>query len=126
MIQPSSATLDYHDGADPAGYGGYLPALRVDAVRRGSTGNDSVHAESQSGARAPKHSYSLADYGLTVPEMVRSGSPGCDSVCCLASASHWSSRCAICPPQRDNSPAARNCLITGGLPELSRPGDGTT
>lgn len=27
-------------------------------------------------------------------------------------ASHWSSRYAICPPQRDNSPAARNCLIT--------------
>jgi hypothetical protein len=25
-----------------------------------------VHAESQTGARAPKHTYSLADYGLTV------------------------------------------------------------
>jgi hypothetical protein len=24
------------------------------------------HAESQTGARAPKHTYSLADYGLTV------------------------------------------------------------
>jgi len=24
------------------------------------------HAESQSGERAPKHTYSLADYGLTV------------------------------------------------------------
>jgi hypothetical protein len=26
---------------------------------------DEIHAESQTGARAPKHSYSLADYGLT-------------------------------------------------------------
>jgi hypothetical protein len=25
-----------------------------------------IHAQSQSGARAPKHTYSLADYGLTV------------------------------------------------------------
>ena len=27
------------------------------------------HAESQTGARAPKHEYSLADYGLTAEEV---------------------------------------------------------
>jgi hypothetical protein len=27
------------------------------------------HADSQSGERAPKHSYSLADYGLTAEEV---------------------------------------------------------
>ena len=29
-----------------------------------------IHTESQTGARAPKHTYSLADYGLTA-EMVK-------------------------------------------------------
>jgi hypothetical protein len=31
---------------------------------------ETMHAESQQGPRAPKHTYSLADYGLT-PELVK-------------------------------------------------------
>jgi hypothetical protein len=34
----------------------------TDAARQGM---EDSHAESQTGARAPKHTYSLADYGLT-------------------------------------------------------------
>lgn len=64
--------VDYHDLiADPLGTVAdiyrHFGLTLSDEARQAMT---TVHAESQSGARAPKHSYSLADYGLTV-EMVK-------------------------------------------------------
>ena len=38
----------------------------TDAARQAM---EESHAESQTGARAPKHKYSLADYGLTTEEV---------------------------------------------------------
>jgi hypothetical protein len=60
--------VDYHDLiADPMGtvaevYRHFGLALTDDARQAMAD----IHAESQTGARAPKHTYSLADYGLTV------------------------------------------------------------
>lgn len=69
--------VDYHDLiADPLGTVAdiyrHFGLTLSDEARQAMT---TVHAESQSGARAPKHSYSLADYGLTV-EMVKERFPG--------------------------------------------------
>ena len=63
--------VDYHDLiADPLGavanvYGHFGMAL-TDEARKAM---EDSHAESQTGARAPKHKYSLADYGLTAEEV---------------------------------------------------------
>ena len=38
------------------------PRIKQGAARQAM---EDSHAESQTGARAPKHTYSLADYGLT-------------------------------------------------------------
>ena len=71
--------VDYHDLiADPLGtvaeiYRQFGLTLTDDARQAMAD----IHAESQTGARAPKHTYSLADYGLTT-EWSRSGSPDCD------------------------------------------------
>jgi hypothetical protein len=60
--------VDYHDLiGDPLGtvadiYRHFGMTL-TDEARQAMA---DIHAESQSGARAPKHTYSLADYGLTV------------------------------------------------------------
>jgi hypothetical protein len=63
--------VDYHDLiADPLGtvanvYGHFDMALTGEARKA----MEDSHAESQTGARAPKHKYSLADYGLTAEEV---------------------------------------------------------
>ncbi len=63
--------VDYHDLiADPFGtvanvYGHFDMALTGEARKA----MEDSHAESQTGARAPKHKYSLADYGLTAEEV---------------------------------------------------------
>ncbi len=63
--------VDYHDLiADPLGtvanvYGHFGMTLTDDARKA----MEDSHAESQTGARAPKHKYSLADYGLTAEEV---------------------------------------------------------
>jgi Sulfotransferase family len=63
--------VDYHDLiADPLGtvadvYRHFGMEL-TDEARKAMADS---HAESQTGARAPKHKYSLADYGLTVEEV---------------------------------------------------------
>jgi hypothetical protein len=63
--------VDYHDLiADPLGtvadiYRHFGMTLTEEA---GQAMAD-IHAESQTGARAPKHKYSLADYGLTAEEV---------------------------------------------------------
>ncbi|OBI50206.1 sulfotransferase [Mycobacterium sp. E796] len=63
--------VDYHDLiADPLGtvanvYRHFAIPL-TDEARKAM---EDSHAESQTGARAPKHQYSLADYGLTVEEV---------------------------------------------------------
>jgi hypothetical protein len=63
--------VDYHDLiADPLGtvanvYRHYGLTL-TDEARKAM---EDSHAESQTGARAPKHKYSLADYGLTAEEV---------------------------------------------------------
>ena len=63
--------VDYHDLiADPLGtvadvYRHFGMAL-TDEARKAM---EDSHAESQTGARAPKHKYSLADYGLTAEEV---------------------------------------------------------
>jgi hypothetical protein len=63
--------VDYHDLiADPLGavanvYGHFRLALTGEARKA----MEDSHAESQTGARAPKHKYSLADYGLTAEEV---------------------------------------------------------
>jgi len=60
--------VDYHDLiADPmatvAEVYRHFGLTLTDEARQAMA---DIHAESQTGARAPKHTYSLADYGLTV------------------------------------------------------------
>ena len=63
----------------------------TDAAR---TAIDDSHTESQKGPRAPKHTYSLADYGLT-DEQVKERFKGCDSV----RPSYWpASQCVSARP----------------------------
>ncbi|WP_025736839.1 sulfotransferase family protein [Mycobacterium genavense] len=63
--------VDYHDLiADPlgtvAGVYRHFGLTLTDEARKAM---EDSHAESQTGARAPKHKYSLADYGLTAEEV---------------------------------------------------------
>jgi hypothetical protein len=63
--------VDYHDLiADPlatvAAVYRHFGMTLTDEARKAM---EDSHAESQTGARAPKHKYSLADYGLTADEV---------------------------------------------------------
>ena len=74
--------VDYHELiADPLGTVAevyrHFGLTLTDEARKAM---EDSHAESQTGPRAPKHKYSLADYGLTA-ERSRSGSPGCEGYC---------------------------------------------
>ena len=59
--------MDYFDFiADPIGdVEGDLPPFGIDFTDAARARHGGDHAESQKGPRAPKHTYSLADYGLT-------------------------------------------------------------
>ncbi|ORB71438.1 sulfotransferase family protein [Mycobacterium scrofulaceum] len=63
--------VDYHDLiADPLGtVAGVYRRFGMDLTDEARKAMEDSHAESQTGARAPKHKYSLADYGLTAEEV---------------------------------------------------------
>lgn len=63
--------VDYHDLiADPLGtVAGVYRHFGLTLTDEGRKALEDSHAESQTGARAPKHKYSLADYGLTAEEV---------------------------------------------------------